>query len=272
MRFKATEEIEKFILEQYVVHRKSMREIQRLVGANSPNTIKNILNKHQVEGRSLSESRKKYSCSLDFFKEIDSEDKAYWLGFIMADGCVTKKTYKNSSMLKITLKVNDIKHLEKFKNAINGTYPIRKYEQQTNYGLGKYCEIKIQDDIFCSHLNHKGVVPNKSLILKYPNISNEYSKDFIRGYFDGDGSITLTTTKDRNSFGLNIIGTKDILLGIIKNLNLSDKHIYEINSYYLISIGGNKQVYTILNYLYEDANIFLDRKYNRYLLLKQQQL
>lgn len=121
------------------------------------------------------------------FDTIDTEEKAYWLGFIFADGYIgstpldpNKKSVYN---FEISLKLSDLEHLEKFKQFIS----FEKDVVCDNYR----CRIMIANKHFWNILNGYGCIPRKSLTLQFPDKSIFKSSDlvrhFIRGYFDGDG-------------------------------------------------------------------------------------
>ena len=100
--------------------------------------------------------KRKYNCNYDYFKIIDTPEKAYWLGFIMADGCVmiskrirklkTYETIQQRYFLKIALSSVDTQHLEKFNQCINSSYPVKEYINKTGYKPNsKYSRIIIED-------------------------------------------------------------------------------------------------------------------------------
>jgi len=202
------------------------------------------------------------SYNQDVFSKIDTEEKAYWLGFFYADGYVSK----NSNHIEISLQLSDINHLKKFNKFLNRTSKI--HTNQNRCRISMNCK-KLHEDLIS-----KGCIPNKSLILKFPKkdvVSNYLVKHFIRGYFDGDGSIMHRTNKKYISPYISIIGT----LEFIKDLRIrADWKILKIykdkrhknNTYFISYIG--KYVYNMLDFLYEDASIYLDRKYKKYLELK----
>ena len=126
------------------------------------------------------------------FDSIDTEEKAYWLGFIYADGNIKTVTKKiQTYTLNITLKNSDIEHLHKFNIFMSGTVNIR---QNTNS-----CVWAASNKHLWQTLNKYGCTPNKSLTLKFPNENIFKSKDlirhFVRGYFDGDGCISYNKYK-----------------------------------------------------------------------------
>lgn len=208
--------------------------------------------------------RRKYNVDDNYFNVINSEEKAYWLGFIYADGFVNTL----EDRIGISLNVKDKNHLEKFKTCINSESPINDYEEKSGYAVGSmYSRILITSKQLKQDLIRLGVVENKTNILNFPTYSQVPKKlisHFIRGYMDGDGSIT----NGNNSYLIKFTGTKEVIEGIQRELNTNvalEERFPERNvNNYSITIGGNIQVKRILEYIYKDSTIFLDRKYLKY--------
>lgn len=190
----------------------------------------------------------------DIFETINTNDKAYWLGFIYADGCV----YKNR--LTIGLNKKDINHLYKFCDFIQydrDKVKIIKSGLSIVYIISK----KLISDLY-----KYGIVPRKSYInLQPPNIDKRFECSFWRGVLDGDGWLT------KNEMG--ICGSEKTCVGFmnyVKNL-IDTKETVRINgknsTNKKFKIGGSKNIKLIANSLYGDALIYLDRKYNTYLSL-----
>ena len=119
-----------------------------------------------------------------------------------------------------------------------------------------------------SILNSHGCTPNKSLTLKFPNINIFKSKrfiiDFIRGYIDGDGCISYNNI-EKSRMSLKILGTYDFLYNLQKQLPLEkDNKLNKQENIYELAFNDRRGLY-ICSLLYKNANIYLDRKYNRYL-------
>lgn len=155
--------------------------------------IRNILKKHNILGmanRSLVQSNgreKKYKINEKFFETIDNQEKAYVLGFLYADG----NLHKNKNNFSIELSEKDIKILKKIKSVLQSNHKLFKHIQYNKkykkYYIGyrlTVCNVKM-----CNDLLKIGVVSNKSLNIKFPDIKINLLCHFIRGYFDGDGSI-----------------------------------------------------------------------------------
>lgn len=144
----------------------------------------------------------------DVFKKIDTEEKAYWLGFLYADGCI--RSGKRCGV-EIGLSENDVGHLYKFRNFLDTTHKISFRKNK----LGNSCRISVEDAQLHSNLIELGCTPKKSLTLTFPTedqVPKCLHKHFIRGYFDGDGGMTFT----EKTTSINILGTKEFLNGIKK--------------------------------------------------------
>lgn len=203
-----------------------------------------------------------YNVDETYFETIDTEEKAYWLGFLMADGYIGKDS------IELTLKESDYKHIEKFKKSIKSTSIIKYREKQKAY------RIIISSKKMINDLTNLGCMQNKSLILKYPKniIPENLEKHFIRGYFDGDGCLGLYVANKKDKIKqaqLSVLGTKDFIDNVefilIKNCDLKKRNKYYMNGKaYSIYYRGNRQCLRILDYLYRDSTIYLDRKYKIY--------
>jgi hypothetical protein len=219
--------------------------------------------------RSNKQNSRKYNLNHNYFHIINSEEKAYWLGFLFADGYITHSKY-NQKYIGLNLSVKDISHLEKFKKAITATYPIKCY----NYPLMGYsgiyaARLLMTSDQMFDDLNAKGVVLRKSLILQFPKfLSPKLINHFIRGYFDGDGSVIRSNQNGKIVCQLAICGTKEFLNVLCQYLpcdqqKLRKRHKDMKNNYFL-HIRGNLQVKKTIEYIYQNATIFLDRKLEKY--------
>lgn len=169
--------------------------------------------------------KKDYSINESYFKKIDSVDKAYFFGLIAADGAIVE--YKpNKFQMTISLQSRDKSILELMKESTKADVPVREYAQSyrlENGTIFKQARFVTGNQTFCAHLINHGITPNKSktLIDLIPEVNQEFIPDFIRGYFDGDGSIyqTITSgTKLKNYVSFR--GTEDLLSGIKEYLSI----------------------------------------------------
>ena len=199
----------------------------------------------------------KYLCNHSFFKE-QNEKSFYWAGFIAADGSLIKRKY--SKISKICLSIKDIEHLEKFKSNIQSNHPIKIYNNS--------CEIVIVSNFIYEDLKIFDIIPNKTKIYSMPEWleQHELYYHFLRGYFDGDGTITSCgLVKNRKIIQKNwsILGTEKFITQYLKFLtknNLPQAKIRKHSSVFKISCSGNRNIQKIYELLYSNSIIFLDRK------------
>jgi hypothetical protein len=214
---------------------------------------------------------RRYNYLQNFFEKIDSEEKSYWLGFIFADGGVYSDG-RRMHQISVKLSVKDLDHLKKFKKSIKSDHPIKirkKYVKFPNGCSGIYesCSLRITSVKMFNDLINSGCIQNKSLSLKFPDetiVPNKFLNHFIRGYFDGDGCVSIVKVRKTNTRQVSILGTKEFLETIqsilLKECGISKTKIFKKNKIYSISYGGNLVTNNIKNYLYNNATIFLDRK------------
>lgn len=258
-RITFTDEQKQKIFNMYQVERLGTQKIATAIGV-SKSTILNFLRKNGID--TSKRDNHKYYADYNKFEVIDSPEKAYWLGFIAADGCVYIRP--ENATIRISLHQKDRELLEKFKLFMNSNVNITEYINTTGFSNNTpmvaiaFNSKKMAQD-FISH----GVPNKKSLILKPPLIEEKYYLPYILGYFDGDGSIYKSSCC--NNYGLNIEGTKEVLEWINSLLKISD-HLEkrfpedDKNNYY-IRCGGTRKPYEILKKLYDSVNVHLERKY-----------
>ena len=251
--------------------------IAKQFGTN-PQMIRNVLRKNRVNVLSLSElGMLNFPRNSNFFESVDTPVKAYWLGFLYADGYIGKEKDKR---VRITLKKSDEQHLSKFLSAIEANNTPIKYSQKKDGDKifeQAYCCLR--DAKLVEDLNRAGCVNCKSYTLTFPNtdiLPEKLQSHFIRGYFDGDGSLhsTLSGKNKTPRYRITFVGTKSFLESLRHILGKEHIAIENRDTYCMFSISGNKQLIPILEYLYKDSNdsIELTRKrqiYNKFLLQVQ---
>lgn len=262
-----------YIKKLYLEDSKSAMEIAKLLNC-SEGTIQKRLKEENVLSRKLSECHisRKNNFNENYFETINCEEKAYWLGFLYADGCVrkSKNTHCNTYSYKIQFALAEIEPLLKFKNSIESNHIINKY--LTKEGFVSY-RLTIYSNKMFNDLNNLGCVERKTSILTFPNknqVPQYLINHFIRGYFDGDGSVYILNPKNYNNtntiyktIGISILGTKEFITELNNHLlyksTINKENRSNANVYYIRTSGTNK-VYNFYNYLYNNATIFLERK------------
>lgn len=187
-----------------------------------------------------------------YFDVIDSRSKAYWLGFILADGSV----FSTKGTMEIGLALKDVDHLQSFA-SIFGEDVSRNRNR---------CRYSIYSSYFCKRLIGLGIVPRKTYIddtTIFDNIPNEFMNSFILGFMDGDGSVYMD--KRRNNYiVVNFSGRKSILGRIkdilVNSLGVNANKIGRQKSIYKLEWSGN-QADMVLDWLYRDSLVKLERKH-----------
>lgn len=208
--------------------------------------------------KSWMESHKTYSCSEDFFETIDSEEKAYWLGFIAADGCVS------GNRLKLGLSSKDRDHLVKLLNSLNSSHLIHDDFTKNKTLLYPRSSINIQSKKIVSDLIQYGINERKSLslILSVELINPELHRHIWRGILDGDGCIT----QSKNRWNISLLGSYQVISEFIKFLKLyhaTEKIPQPRGNIFTVRYGAAKDIAIISNILYDNISIYLDRKYKK---------
>jgi hypothetical protein len=228
-------------------------------------SVEKIAEQYHVSGMLLAKELKedgvvfrkgnpKYTHNEHVFDEIDTQEKAYWLGFLYADGSV----YIHRPGIALALAAKDLSHLEKFRDFIS--------PEQTNISCDKLNMYRIT--VYNKHIYEKvishGCIPQKTFKLKFPDtVPPSLISHFIRGYFDGDGHIGIR--KDGN-VTFSILGNLNFLQELhdifLKNLPgyKPGGLIKKGNIYSITKMACTKQVKELVQYLYKDSLIFLERK------------
>lgn len=205
--------------------------------------------------------KKKYN--ENYFEVIDSEDKAYFLGLIYADGCLINDTKNFRYRLVLKLHTKDKHILEELVSFIDGEMKV------WNHGQRDMCEIGFSGRKIISDLESIGLMQNKTFNLKYPLMEKALERHFLRGYFDGDGCIRINSDKRDNSRrgDLRIVGGS---LNFLEDMNHRMSDLFGVNlnklygpkdkEYKFIGWAAMKDIERIHEGFYKDTNLFLLRK------------
>jgi hypothetical protein len=139
------------------------------------------------------------------FREINDESGAYFLGLLYADGNISK----NKTCISLKLKSNDQIILEKFRDIMSPSSPIKIAKNKGSPNTYSYFRINQKE--ICEQLISHGCIPNKSLILQFPTtVPLELIRHFLRGYSDGDGTIYQNKFKNKKTINTiwKIVSTK----------------------------------------------------------------
>lgn len=248
------------ILHLYTVQHMSVSAIAKTFKVNT-SVITRILKENGIKIRNKNEYKIK-KVDNDFFEKIDTQEKAYILGFIYADGCITNHA------LQIKISKKDIELLEKIKSVLHSDHKIGVYTNNNGYGIGnEYCAIRIQSHKIENDLKLLGIIPRKTKTISFPTnaqVPENLLRHFIRGFFDGDGSVYK-----HDYPAISFTGTYAMLCGIkqeMQKITNTQANIYPYKNkdVFDYKVGGTNQMKKIYDYLYKDATIFLGRKKNKF--------
>jgi len=211
---------------------------------------------------------------------------AYLLGLIYADGTI-KDVRISSRTCYIAVSSNDLDLLEQVRKVLSSTHKIYtrksrmvKFSDHKIYKCSTSYILRVGNKMIYQDLVNLGLTPRKSLKIQLPDVPVEYFNFFLRGYFDGDGSLYVTknrSAKCGKSWGLNLLGSRTLLESFV-NWTCSQGllgsrptlHRTRPNSKtFEVKIRKKSEVYNVAKTLYEGSTVYLDRKMERYLQLKK---
>jgi intein-encoded DNA endonuclease-like protein len=249
---------EKEIIELYITQKLSAAKISQNLGIDKK-TVYSVLKRNNLSARTLSQASMKYICNDEFFSTVDNEEKAYWLGALFADGNVSQKASKSG---QIFLTSADKDWVENFMKAIHSTNQPRS-EVHSKFKTTAW-KAQITSKTMFNDLVKLGCIPAKSLIIKLPTLKEELYPHFIRGYFDGDGSVGIYTNTKKHDWRILkssiCSGSELFIKQLLEKLPVNQKKITNKGVYVIqFSLGDTLRLY---NYMYNNARVYLSRKKN----------
>ena len=203
-----------------------------------------------------------YSIADSVFDKINTEEKAYWLGFLYADGYIAEL----NNSIELSLEESDLNHLIAYRNFLGlenkpFNYKRRKLNNKEFYSYRfSFNSIKTKQALILL-----GCGPQKTFALTFPDkdqVPDSLIHHFIRGYIDGDGCIYTS----QNKISVEVLGTEAFLIGYKQWVNLGNSKIYDFNhSNIKRVVNSNRQALNILERIYNQATICLERKHKKYL-------
>ena len=238
-------------------------------------SIDDILTKNNITIRNNTDYRTK-CMDKDFFKSIDTEVKAYILGLLYADGCLYKYDngkYRPCQGFSIGLNEKDLYMIERIRNELKSEHKIKK----SNHGKNGYTN----NGFYSIAINRKDVYKDLKLIgldnkNKFPLIDKSLMNHFIRGVFDGDGCVSIRPSKNEKhnyyAAEVHLMAEKDFLIEMIsiiyKDTGIKFSDPKEVRNIYRSRKSGAINILKFKEYLYKDATIYLQRKYEKFAVLE----
>lgn len=230
-------------------------EIALQLGGSVAN-IHQSLKRWGVPLKTKTELRQKYIIDDTVFEKIDSAEKAYWLGFLFADG------YNSGKDVKLVLHIKDINVIEAFREFLCTDKPIR-IETRTNGR--QYAKFVIENRKMVDDLTRLGCVRAKTHTLVFPELPDELKRHFILGYFDGDGCFSTQH--------LSFVGRRTFLEEICHNMFLANaatkcgwnkRHKTHNDDIWTLQFWRKNDLIKISDYFYKNPPTFyLKRKKNK---------
>ena len=267
--YKQPKEIQDAIIEDYK-NNFSIRQLSLKYDTTRP-TISKFLTEQGIK-TTVGNHYRKYYHNEAFFENIDTEEKAYWLGFMYADGWIADNSGRyGQDHFGISLADEDEEHLQKFLKSLNATNPINYDNSGIKRGQSRMAKIELTSQKTVDDLISHGCYKKKTLILNPPStVPNELIIHFIRGFFDGDGSIVKSGGKffekyHRYNFSVSFSCMENIAYWLQEYFGFGSVTKDNRKDFsFQYSIGGNNNLEIFYHMLYDNATIYLERKYNRF--------
>lgn len=230
--------------------------------------IKRVLQENKCQTRDQSHCNRKFELNENYFDTIDTPNKAYIFGLLYSDGC----NYPKQNLIRLSLQEKDRDILEKVKKEIGSNFPLRRVER-TKYSPNwqPLYELEFHNQHLSEQLEKMGMVNNKSYFAEFPTcVPDEFLRDFVRGYVDGNGSVGFY---DYPRY-VNVTSTLKFcatLSSIIKEKLEISVHIYgkKTCDAKMLAINKSKDILKFLNWIYDGSELHLCRKYEAYLEIKE---
>ena len=254
-------EFKEKLVEYYKQKPITISQISKIFKISIP-TVYKILKEYNIE---IYKRHQIYNDGLieNYFENIDSPNKAYLLGLLITDGCVfTPKQGTPRIMLQLSKKDKDMVDAFKEEHKAPRKITIGKRDNSSS--------ISITSRKMALDLSKYGVIPHKTFCTIFPDIDKRFYPDFIRGVFDGDGSLVVRKNGRRDFC---ICGTYELLNSIkqilVKELNVKDIKVSKEDTIYTMRWGSKTDIIKICDWIYStDSSLYLKRKKEIYLSIK----
>ncbi len=257
----------------YIEEKKSLGDIAKIYGVSRVAILKHARKfgiSRRTKSRARLEAYKKHKLPHEYF-EIDenffsswSDKMAYVLGLIITDGCISKGKGRSYS---VSLDMNDLSLLKKVRKIMKSTHKITPSKHQKGLYMFHFAREKLTKDLF-----HLGIGPRKSKTVKFPDVPDKHLRHFIRGIFDGDGSVYFNPRSTKNPLLASFVsGSKAFIYKLeekLVNLGLAKRKIYNYppSESYEIKCSHQDSI-KLFHILYDGVSIelFLERKYDKFI-------
>jgi len=254
------------LYERYAVGGESIREISRATGY-AESTISKHMKVHEIEQNPHGHYIKRNYIDSSGFLDVSDDWHAYWIGFLAADGCIYEDG-KNSIRVQLHLQQSDADHMKNFRDGVGSKSAIR-FGGKGGSSAAILC---LYDPPLATALARWGIVPNKTLQLSWPTDFPEHLLSaYIRGYFDGDGTVYQRHRKNGGSNWTETIcrfigGSQSFLERLkteLEERGIETLCIYrnqQSNAFFLPLSGRRENLLVFSEFLYTGSTVCLERK------------
>lgn len=270
---KLNEQIKNIIVETYYTEKQlEFKDISTKLDV-SERAVARVLKEKGINTR----LKNRYTLNENYFNSIDTEIKAYILGLLYADGYVGDENFNNIS---ISLKEEDAELIHRIAKEIDFSGTVRISDRKGGYENGQRTVVlNFSSSIMANDLRKLGLYPNKSTTMEdLPVIDEKLYRHFIRGYFDGDGSITISETTSYYKsetitkvykypqYVCTMIGTDKFIKNIIAKINLQKYSVRPSKSDNMIylRVEAKQELMNLFEYMYNDSTMYMNRKFNKW--------
>ena len=219
---------------------------------------------------------RKYSADETVFDNIDSEEKAWLLGLIVSDGCL----YERRMCVQIALKHTDIDALEKAKIILKYSGPIYTRLARTYTSLKGIAYHHSESKTLCIYskkiyfaLINLGVMPRKSTKETLPKVHETLLPHLVRGTWDGDGAVyNNNNNRQQHHWRVALVGSAPLLTSIADiaySVVGVKKPVHKCKGNWHSFTLCSRNALKWCDYMYKDATVYMDRKYQKYLEMKK---
>lgn len=257
-----TEELKPKVIELYIDKNYGFRKVADILNIPESQVLKFLKNENLI--RKIG-TTKIYSCNEFYFNDIKSEKQAYWLGVLFADGNVSKQGETFSG--RVIFSSKDTEWVDQFKRDIEFNGKI--YTETHKVYKTQVSKVSLTSEQMFTDLVELGCIPNKSLIIRIPAINQDLIPHFIRGYFDGDGTVGIYKNSSKsNTMTLRsgfCSGSQEFLEAISCYLPTNRKVVKKANNRNLFTLmfSVNDSI-NLYQYMYKDATVWLKRKREKF--------
>ena len=221
--------------------------------------------KTQKQKSSTRKSSRIYPLNENYFDVIDCEEKAYFLGFLYADGC----NHTKKGCVTLTLQEKDKEILTSLSKLLQPTKPLQQLKNSSGFKTNQSAyRLVLASKRISEKLVTLGCTGGKTMTLQFPTedqVPKELQRHFIRGYFDGDGYV--------GEHQASLVGTYNFCSAISKISEeiIGGKFYLRYKGNYPTSeiIVNRRKARKFLDWIYKDSTIYLQRKYAKYKLQLQ---